>query len=114
MLGQPMLQRALVTFGLFFLIIFVPMRFDYLTITFIWMLLAALLFVIGLWRKFKLLRLISIVLFALTLVKLLAVDSMQFNAVEKIIAYILLGTILLAVSFLYQKFKNVIFKEDEE
>jgi len=114
MLGQPMLQRALVMFGLFFVIIFVGMRFDHLTITFIWMLLAALLFVIGLWKKFKLLRLISIVLFGLTITKLLAVDSIQFNAVEKIIAYILLGTILLAVSFLYQKFKDVIFKEDEE
>jgi uncharacterized membrane protein len=114
MFNQPMLQRGLVMFGLFYIIIYIPMRFDHLTITFIWMLLAALLFVIGLWKKFKLLRLISIILFALTLVKLLVVDSIQFNAIEKIIAYILLGTILLVVSFLYQKFKDAIFKEDEE
>jgi uncharacterized membrane protein len=112
--AQPVLVRGLTALGLFLAIIYVPMRFDHLTITIIWMLMAALLFVLGLWQKFKLLRLVSIVLFAATLVKLVAVDSLKFNPVEKIVSYILLGTILLAVSFLYQKFKGMLFEDDKE
>jgi uncharacterized membrane protein len=112
--NQRTLQTGLVLFGLLMTIIFVPMRFEQLTITFIWMFMAALLFILGLWKKYKLLRLVSIILFAITLLKLVAVDSMKFNAIEKIISYILLGTMLLAISFLYQKFKKVIFGEDEE
>ncbi len=114
MLGQPALQKGLMLYGLFLLIILVPMRFEQLTITLLWMLMAALLFVIGLWRKMKLLRLASIVLFAITLTKLVGVDSLKFTAIQKVISYILLGTILLVVSFLYQKFKNVIFEDDSE
>jgi len=112
MLAQPVLLRGLTTLGLFLAIVYVPMRFDHLTITIIWMLMAAVLFVLGLWKKFKLFRLVSIILFAITLIKLVAVDSLKFNPVEKIISYILLGTILLAVSFLYQKFKAVLFEDD--
>jgi len=53
-------------------------------------------------------------LFAVTLIKLVGVDSLKFTALQKVISYILLGTILLVVSFLYQKFKNVIFGEDND
>jgi len=113
-LGQPALQKGLMLYGLFLVIILVPMRFEQLTITIVWMLMAASLFVIGLWRKIKLLRLVSIVLFAVTLIKLVGVDSLKFTALQKVISYILLGTILLVVSFLYQKFKNVIFGEDND
>ena len=113
-LGQPALQKGLTLYGLFLLIILVPMRFEQLTITIVWMLMAASLFVIGLWRKLKLLRLASIVLFAVTLIKLVGVDSLKFTAIQKVVSYILLGTILLVVSFLYQKFKNVIFGNDSE
>jgi len=114
MLAQPVLLRGLTTLGLFLAIIYIPMYFDHLTITIIWMLMAAALFVLGLWKKFKLLRLVSIILFAATLFKLVAIDSLKFNPVEKIVSYILLGTILLAVSFLYQKFKGVLFEDDGE
>jgi len=113
-LGQPALQKGLMLYGLLLVIILVPMRFEQLTITIVWMLMAASLFVIGLWRKIKLLRLVSIVLFAVTLIKLVGVDSLKFTALQKVISYILLGTILLVVSFLYQKFKNVIFGEDND
>ena len=112
--AQQVLQRGLAAMGLMLAIIYVPMRFDHLTITIIWMMMAAILFVLGLWKKYKLLRLVSILLFAATIVKLVAIDSMKFNPLEKIVSYILLGTILLAVSFLYQKFKAVLFEDDNE
>jgi uncharacterized membrane protein len=110
---QRSLQSGLLLFGLLMTIIYVPMQFEQLTITIIWVFMAAALFILGLWRKYKLLRLVSIILFAITLIKLVVVDSMNFTAIQKVISYILLGSILLAVSFLYQKFKAVIFGEDE-
>jgi uncharacterized membrane protein len=113
-LGQPFLQRGLTSFGLLMTIIFVPMRFEQLTITIIWVLMAAVFFVIGLWQKYKLFRLVSIGLFGVTLFKLIAIDSLRFTAIQKVISYILLGSILLAVSFLYQKFRSAIFEEDKD
>jgi uncharacterized membrane protein len=113
-ISQPVLQRGLTAMGLLLTIIYVPMRFDHITITIIWMLMAAVVFILGLWKKYKLLRLISILLFTATIVKLVAIDSLKFNPLEKIVSYILLGTILLAVSFLYQKFKGMLFEDDRE
>ena len=110
---QRLLQSGMVSFGLLMTIIYVPMQFEQLNITIIWVLMAALLFVLGLWKKYKLLRLVSIILFAVTLFKLVAIDSLNFTAIQKVIAYILLGSILLTVSFLYQKFKTIIFGEDD-
>lgn len=52
-------------------------------------------------------------LFAVTLLKLILLDSLSFTAVQKIIAYVLMGTLLLIISFLYQKYKNIIFGEDQ-
>ncbi len=112
-LHQSTLAKGFLLFGLLMVIISIPMRFEQLTITIIWMFMATLLFVIGLWKKTKLFRLVAIVLFAATLFKLVAIDSMKFTAIQKVISYILLGTILLTISFLYQKFKDVIFRDDE-
>jgi hypothetical protein len=112
-LHQLTLAKGILLFGLLMVIISVPMRFEQLTITIIWMLMATFLFVIGLWKKTRLFRLVAIVLFAATLFKLVAIDSMKFTAIQKVISFILLGTILLIISFLYQKFKDVIFRDDE-
>jgi uncharacterized membrane protein len=43
--------------------------------------------------------------------KLLLLDSMTFSAEQKIISYIVLGILLLVVSFFYQKFRAKIFED---
>jgi uncharacterized membrane protein len=53
----------------------------------------------------------AILLMGLTLVKLLMLDSLSFSPVQKIISYVLLGVLLLVVSFYYQKFKKQLFGE---
>lgn len=62
----------------------------------------------------KSLRMVSLVTLALVLVKLVLVDLWAMPTVGKIMIFILLGVILLALSFLYQKLKNVLFKENNE
>jgi uncharacterized membrane protein len=54
----------------------------------------------------------AILLIGLTLLKLLILDSISFSPVQKIISYLVLGVLLLVVSFFYQKFKKQLFGED--
>lgn len=62
----------------------------------------------------KILRIISLVTFGIVLLKLTFVDLWAMPTVGKIIVFIILGIILLLLSFLYQKLKNVLFKGDNE
>lgn len=62
----------------------------------------------------KSLRMVSLVTLGLVLVKLVLVDLWAMPTVGKILIFILLGVILLVLSFLYQKLKNVLFKDDNE
>jgi uncharacterized membrane protein len=66
----------------------------------------------GIWRKRKVLRLLGIALFGVTLVKLFLFDLGDISILGKIIAFVGLGVLLLVISFLYQKFKDVILGED--
>lgn len=62
----------------------------------------------------KALRMISLSTFGLVLLKLVFVDLWAMAAIGKIIVFIILGLILLILSFLYQKLKDVLFKNDDE
>jgi uncharacterized membrane protein len=46
-----------------------------------------------------------------TLLKLVVLDSLTFSTIQKVIAYLVLGVLLLLVSYFYQKFKNQLFEE---
>lgn len=62
----------------------------------------------------KVLRMISLSTFGLVLFKLVLDDLWAMPTIGKIIVFIILGLILLILSFLYQKLKNVLFKNDDE
>ena len=53
----------------------------------------------------------GIILIGVTLGKLVALDSLTFTTVQKVIAYLVLGILLLVVSFMYQKFKQQLFSD---
>lgn len=61
----------------------------------------------------KTLRVISLFTFGIVLAKLILIDLWAMPTVGKIIVFIILGLILLTLSFLYQKLRNVLFKNDE-
>lgn len=69
---------------------------------------------LGMRLHHKELRLFSIISFALVLVKLAFYDVWQMPALGRIIVFIILGLLLLTLSFLYQRLKNVLFKDDSE
>lgn len=110
--AQQFLSNTLLSVGIAALILYFPLQFDGFTITIIWVLIAVALFIAGMFYQIKLLRFAAICLFGFTIFKLLFFDSSSFSSLQKIVAYIFTGTVLLLVSFLYQRFKERIFGRD--
>ncbi|HEY1038427.1 MAG TPA: DUF2339 domain-containing protein [Bacteroidia bacterium] len=82
-------------------------------LTILWALYSTLLIVFGIARKIKMLRIMGFTLFGVTLVKLL-IDSINMSLGYKLIVYISVGIILTTIGFLYQRFKKILFEDDEE
>jgi uncharacterized membrane protein len=85
-----------------------------LGLSILWGTYALILIVLGIYKKKKHLRIGAIVLFAATLVKLFFYDIASLDTISKTIVFVSLGVLLLIISFLYNKFKDVIFAEDEK
>ena len=62
----------------------------------------------------KVLRMVSLATFGIVLLKLVFDDLWAMPTIGRIIVFIILGLILLILSFLYQKLKDLLFKNDEE
>jgi len=67
---------------------------------------------IGMKSKNQMFRIISLSVFAITLIKLFTWDIIGINEAGKITAFISLGILLLVVSFMYQKLKRLILEDD--
>lgn len=63
---------------------------------------------LGMKKDFKTLRIISLTLFTVTIGKLFLFDIVNIPPGGKIAAFILLGILLLAVSFMYQRLKKIL------
>ncbi|HEX6429138.1 MAG TPA: DUF2339 domain-containing protein [Niastella sp.] len=82
-----------------------------LGLSIIWGIYALALVVLGIRKKQKHLRLAGIVLFLVTLLKLFLYDLAGSGTITKTVSFISLGVLLLVVSFLYNKYKDVLFGE---
>jgi uncharacterized membrane protein len=69
----------------------------------IWMIYGSLLMVVGFWKRSAFLRWQAIVLLAATTAKVFFYDIAALERGYRIVAFIVLGAILLAVSFFYQR-----------
>jgi len=92
------LERVYVKTGL-------PILWGLCSFVFMWM---------GMRYKFKTLRIISLCLFALTLLKLFLFDIRNIPVAGKIAAFFSLGVLLLVVSFMYQRLKKIIIEDEEK
>lgn len=68
-----------------------------------WSLLAIVLLIIGFARLVAVMRYLAIGLFGLTIIKVFIVDLSHLDMIYRIISFIVLGVLLLAASYLYQK-----------
>jgi uncharacterized membrane protein len=85
-----------------------------LGLSILWGVYALTLIVIGIARNKKHLRIAAIVLLAVTLVKLFFYDIADLNTIPKTILFVTLGITLLAISFLYNKYKGLMFKAEAD
>lgn len=69
----------------------------------LWMAYGAMLMVIGFFRRSAFVRWQALVLIAVTIVKVFVYDVSQLDRGYRIVSFIVLGVLLLAISFLYQR-----------
>jgi uncharacterized membrane protein len=91
--------------------VFIGFYWNGISVTLLWLLTAVVIFVVGVRQRSNPLRMTAITLMGATLLKLLVLDSLRFSTVQKVIAYLVLGVLLLLVSFFYQKFRQQLFEE---
>jgi uncharacterized membrane protein len=69
----------------------------------VWMAYGAMLMVVGFWRRSAFVRWLALFLIAVTTVKVFIYDTSQLDRQYRILSFIVLGILLLAISFVYQR-----------
>jgi hypothetical protein len=80
----------------------------------LWGVLAFLFLFIGMKRSNKAFRIVALILIAIILTKLFTYDIKDASEAGKIIAFIILGVVLLIISFMYQKIKALLLDDNKK
>lgn len=107
--GEEYAKRILGAYAFILLIVFIGFQWSGLTVTLLWLLVAVVVFAFGAIRKWVSFRMASIVLMGATLFKLVVFDSLTFSTIQKVISYLVLGVLLLVISYFYQKYRDQLF-----
>jgi hypothetical protein len=83
-------------------------------ITIVWAIFSFVIIWLGMKYKFKSLRIIALGIFTAALIKLFLFDIRNISEGGKIAAFIMLGILLLVISFMYQRLKKIIVDHDEK
>lgn len=79
---------------------------EQLSLSLSWLFYSLVLMVIGIWRKIQLLRFVAMSIFGIAILKIFIGDLSFLDPLYRIGSFVGLGVILLAVSYLYQRYKN--------
>ena len=77
----------------------------------LWGIISFVLLLVGIKQQWKQIRIIALSLLGVTVLKLFLYDINNVSETGKIIAFILLGVLILIISFVYQKIKKLIVDE---
>ena len=83
-------------------------------LTIVWAIFSFVIMWLGMKYKYKTLRIISLSIFTLALLKLFLLDISNISEGGKIAAFIMLGILLLIISFMYQRLKKIIIDNEEK
>ena len=84
-----------------------------LSLSILWALYASLLIGVGIFKRLRGARVLGILLLGATILKVFFVDLSSLQTFYRIISFIVLGVLLLAVSYGYNRYKHFIFGEDQ-
>jgi uncharacterized membrane protein len=104
-------RNVMAWYSLSLFVLFIGFQWTGIIVTLLWLATAVVVFVLGVRRKSNPIRMTGITLMGATLLKLVALDSLTFSTIQKVIAYLVLGVLLLLVSFFYQKYKQQLFED---
>jgi uncharacterized membrane protein len=118
---HPLLNRAFESFGIISLFGFTNLEVDRFTDQFmprielvgfsvLWSVFGVGLMLVGVWRRRKVYRVSAICLLIATVLKVLAFDTADVSTPYRILSCLVLGAILVAVSFLYHRFSERLTK----
>jgi uncharacterized membrane protein len=97
------LQHLHLALGTVFITLAIAISFEYQWVSIGWFAEAAGLMMIGFWRRSSFVRWQALVLIAVTIMKVFAYDIWRLELGYRIVSFIVLGMLLLAVSFIYQR-----------
>lgn len=83
-------------------------------LTIVWASFSFVIIWLGMKYKYKTLRIIALSIFTVALLKLFLFDIRNISEGGKIAAFIMLGILLLVISFMYQRLKKIIIDNEEK
>ena len=101
--SQAWLQGTHVALAIGFITAAIALRLQDVWISLGWFVEAALLMAVGFWRESAFVRWLALGLIAATIAKVFAYDIWDLSRGYRIVSFVLLGVLLLAVSFAYQR-----------
>lgn len=84
-----------------------------LGLSLLWGTYALYMVVMGIWRRKKYLRISAFLLLGIIVGKLFFYDLVNLPTLSKTIVFVVIGIVILVISFLYNKYKNAMFPDDE-
>lgn len=85
-----------------------------LTLSMVWILYSLALMAAGIWRRKQGARLMAFGLFGLTILKLFLFDLSFLETPYRIVSFIVLGLILIGVSYVYSRYKGLFMANDSD
>ena len=83
-----------------------------LSLSMLWLLYGIALTIAGIWQRIRAMRLLAILILGTAVLKIFIYDLSFLQTLYRIFAFIGLGLILLAASYLYQRYKSLIIGND--
>jgi uncharacterized membrane protein len=102
------LQQSLAIQAVVLIAMFIGFYWNGFFVTILWVAFSIVLFGWGIFKHRSWPRLAAILLMIVTLGKLVIFDSSKFTPIQKITAYLIIGALLLVLSFFYQRNRTTI------
>jgi uncharacterized membrane protein len=109
---ETVLQQSLAMQAVVLVVMFIGFYWNGFFVTILWVAFSIVLFGWGIISHRSWPRLAAILLMIVTLVKLVIFDSSKFTPIQKIMAYLIIGALLLVLSFVYQRNRTTIQNHD--
>lgn len=85
-----------------------------ISLSIFWGIYSVVLIILGIWKEKSYLRICGMILMGITLFKLIFYDLSFLETIAKTVIFVLLGLLLLIISYLYNRYTNKLFNDQED